>query len=276
MICENGSHLALWDDEDAFFEGVTGFVRDVEQGRSLAERILGDEIPRLLDFGLDKLGHRFPSASPNHLGQRLLRLGLGPVDGLQCGQRMVQDAAVASNADWVFWRVSLASELALDETILPHGLELWVDTDNNPNTGWIQSQMGVELVLDFASNEVRRYNAGGVETTLSFNNIGLHGAPTYSGSAFELALDRGMSGVGSASLSWQWVDTSNDEVLPADPAVHVLDNTHGNTPQRPLSAERHPASGHVVERQSAHGPVVCGGLHGAHGCGPAAGCHWFQ
>ena len=56
----------------------------------------------------------------------------------------------------------LASELALDETILPHGLQLWVDTDNNPNTGWIQSQMGVELVMDFASNEVRRYNAGGV------------------------------------------------------------------------------------------------------------------
>lgn len=32
LICENGSHLALWDDADAFFGGVTAFVRDVELG----------------------------------------------------------------------------------------------------------------------------------------------------------------------------------------------------------------------------------------------------
>jgi len=32
LICENGSHLALWDDEDAFFDCVSGFVRDVERG----------------------------------------------------------------------------------------------------------------------------------------------------------------------------------------------------------------------------------------------------
>ena len=33
LICENGSHLALWDDADAFFGGVTDFIRDVEEGR---------------------------------------------------------------------------------------------------------------------------------------------------------------------------------------------------------------------------------------------------
>ena len=32
-ICENGSHLALWDDAEDFFEGVTQFVRDIEQGQ---------------------------------------------------------------------------------------------------------------------------------------------------------------------------------------------------------------------------------------------------
>ena len=32
-ICENGSHLALWDDAEVFFEGVTRFVRDIEQGQ---------------------------------------------------------------------------------------------------------------------------------------------------------------------------------------------------------------------------------------------------
>ena len=33
LICENGSHLALWDDAEAFFGGVTDFIRDVEEGR---------------------------------------------------------------------------------------------------------------------------------------------------------------------------------------------------------------------------------------------------
>ena len=32
LICQDGSHLALWDDERAFFDGVTAFVRDVEEG----------------------------------------------------------------------------------------------------------------------------------------------------------------------------------------------------------------------------------------------------
>ena len=32
-ICEAGSHLALWDDESSFFEGVSTFIRDVETGQ---------------------------------------------------------------------------------------------------------------------------------------------------------------------------------------------------------------------------------------------------
>ena len=143
--------------------------------------------------------------------------------------------SATSNAEWVFWKADLAVEIALDETVIPHGLQLWVDTDNNPNTGWIQAQMGVELVMDFANNEVRRYNAGGVETTLSFNNIGLHGAPTYSGTMFELALDRGMSGVGSSTLAWQWVDTAHDEVLPSSPATLTLSNEAAVVDEVPLS-----------------------------------------
>jgi len=152
----------------------------------------------------------------------------------------VVGGAATSNAEWVFWKLDLEVELALDESIVPHGVQLWVDTDNNPNTGWVQPDMGVELVMDFANNEVRRYNAGGVQTTLSFNNIGLHGAPTYSGTAFELALDRSMSGVGSGSVSWQWVDTDHGETLPDAPATLVLDNTPSQ--YEPVPLERGPVT----------------------------------
>ena len=33
VICENGSHMALYDDQEAYFRGLLGFVRDVEAGR---------------------------------------------------------------------------------------------------------------------------------------------------------------------------------------------------------------------------------------------------
>ena len=33
LICESGSHLALWDDQEAFFGGVNAFVADVESGK---------------------------------------------------------------------------------------------------------------------------------------------------------------------------------------------------------------------------------------------------
>lgn len=32
-ICENGSHLAMWDDTEAYFGFIKSFVRDVEEGR---------------------------------------------------------------------------------------------------------------------------------------------------------------------------------------------------------------------------------------------------
>ena len=32
LICEEGSHLALWDDADTFFGGLTAFISDVEGG----------------------------------------------------------------------------------------------------------------------------------------------------------------------------------------------------------------------------------------------------
>ena len=33
LLCPNGSHLALYDDQKTYMEGVIGFVRDVDAGR---------------------------------------------------------------------------------------------------------------------------------------------------------------------------------------------------------------------------------------------------
>jgi proline iminopeptidase len=33
LICENGSHLAMWDDQEAYFRGLIDFLHDVQKGR---------------------------------------------------------------------------------------------------------------------------------------------------------------------------------------------------------------------------------------------------
>ena len=32
-ICENGSHLSMWDDQDAYFNILIPFLRDVDAGK---------------------------------------------------------------------------------------------------------------------------------------------------------------------------------------------------------------------------------------------------
>jgi len=32
ILCENGSHMCLWDDQEAYFRGLLGWIRDVEAG----------------------------------------------------------------------------------------------------------------------------------------------------------------------------------------------------------------------------------------------------
>ncbi|WP_420594225.1 proline iminopeptidase-family hydrolase [Deinococcus sp.] len=35
-ICENGSHLSMWDDPETYFTALKGFLADVEQGQAIA------------------------------------------------------------------------------------------------------------------------------------------------------------------------------------------------------------------------------------------------
>jgi proline iminopeptidase len=33
LFCPNGSHLAMWDDQEVFMNGVISFIKDVHEGR---------------------------------------------------------------------------------------------------------------------------------------------------------------------------------------------------------------------------------------------------
>ena len=38
LLCENGSHMCLWDDQEAYFRGLLGWIRDVEAGAAGPKR----------------------------------------------------------------------------------------------------------------------------------------------------------------------------------------------------------------------------------------------
>jgi len=163
-----------------------------------------------------------------------------PVAGANPANDHLKLVQAASNAGWAFFRVTLGEELALDESIVPHALELWVDVDGNPNTGHNAPSQGWELEIDFVQGEVRRYNANGVLTTLGFNDVGLHQSPTYSADDVELALSRADVNMAGAAVRWQWFDGLHGQYLPSEPATTELSNAASD--HVPVPLERGPGT----------------------------------
>jgi len=98
--------------------------------------------------------------------------------------------AASHNDEWLFIRLVVDEEIALDETIISHTTHLLIDVDDDPTTGvdYAGLGLGVDLLIDYPDRQAIRYTGGtGVE---SLNDIGLHVAPTYSSNDFEMALRR--------------------------------------------------------------------------------------
>jgi proline iminopeptidase len=38
VLCENGSHLCMWDDQEAYFRGLLGWIKDVESGAAATKK----------------------------------------------------------------------------------------------------------------------------------------------------------------------------------------------------------------------------------------------
>ena len=43
LYCPNGSHLAMWDDQQVFMTGVIGFIKDVDAGKIWVKPINAQE-----------------------------------------------------------------------------------------------------------------------------------------------------------------------------------------------------------------------------------------
>ena len=94
--------------------------------------------------------------------------------------------------DWLYLQFPTGAEVVLQED---NTLRLYIDTDNDANTGQQVQGLGAELTWNFSgrSGTVR---LGGSTRTIDHADIGLYPAPTYSATAFELALRRDTEIVG--------------------------------------------------------------------------------
>lgn len=114
---------------------------------------------------------------------------------------------VQHDADWLYVRVELDQLLNIQED---NGLTLFLDLDDNPNTGRSQGGslgahgVGAELEWTFGQRRGEWYGptangAGGGSAGIAMGHgaIGLASAPTFAASEFEIALRRGARPAGA-------------------------------------------------------------------------------
>lgn len=93
---------------------------------------------------------------------------------------------IASNETFLFFAVETGVELNLQDF---NELALFLDTDNNPNTGLLTNGIGAELVYTFGERTGSFYHAGN-SFTVTQSDIGLVSAPTVTSDRFEIAINR--------------------------------------------------------------------------------------
>jgi hypothetical protein len=144
--------------------------------------------------------------------------------------------AVTSNMDWLYLHVQFASEVGLDENILPNEYFLLLDLDDDVATGvnYASQGLGVDLLLNFASRQAIRYTGGsGIE---SLNEVGMRSAPTYSAEEFEIAFKRDMLGEMEGNIRVIWYDGDSQTGFPLAGLAHTLNESFA--PWIPSSIER--------------------------------------
>jgi len=154
---------------------------------------------RLGWFGLTIFAVALASSPAHAVAQRILLDGEGddwngiaPIhvdpagDGGSSGIDLT-DIYVANDAEHLYLYFPVGTDLVLQDE--DDQLALYIDTDNDPLTGFPQPPLGVELRWDFGAPGGFYFHASGWEPVDWFD-IGFISAPTHSGAAFELAIDR--------------------------------------------------------------------------------------
>lgn len=101
----------------------------------------------------------------------------------------ILEMQVTNDEDFLYIKVVTDTEIDLTTNLINHNLRLFIDTDNDPTTGYqIQSGYGSELGVNF-KERFAYYNVT-PPSTIDFASIRLIPAPTVTSNQFEIAIAR--------------------------------------------------------------------------------------
>lgn len=156
-------------------------------------------------------------------------IGDGSFSGIDFGQ-----LKVFNDDDFIYFLLETGTEINLQDL---NDISIYLDTDDNSNTGLSINGIGADLVYTFGKRIGVFYGAGN-STEVFQNNIGLVSAPTVTADRFEIAIRRDISISGTPvfqtdNLRIVFKDvTSNGDLLPA--ANEEIEYTFSTKSSEPL------------------------------------------
>lgn len=97
---------------------------------------------------------------------------------------------VTNDEEYLYVRFRVSEEVKLVDNLVPHNVRLYLDTDNDPTTGYVQQEgYGTELSI-FFRDHLAWFDLPEPDVQVGFESFGLRIAPTVTADMFELAIRR--------------------------------------------------------------------------------------
>lgn len=146
---------------------------------------------------------------------------------------------VTNDDNFIYFRIELRDEILLQEN---NRINVYIDTDNNINTGTVQANIGAEIGFEFGDRRGFVQN-GNSTNTIFHDDIGLTVLPSLSSKIFEFAVSRTYFAGGEKFISGTIAvacrdNRSGGDIVPdnaADKIYTLVDNNNANLPQSSFS-----------------------------------------
>lgn len=127
------------------------------------------------------------------------------------------EMSVTNDDEWLYINITTDNEFDISDNLIDHNIRLYLDTDNDDNTGTaIQTNYGSELSVFFRDRSVQ-FNGN---NNLKFSDFSMRALPTVTSNRFEIAIKRDARPDGTKALFTSetikilWLNTNNNDRLP--------------------------------------------------------------
>jgi len=104
---------------------------------------------------------------------------------------------VTNDEDFIFFKIDVGTEIGLQDN---NRIAIFLDTDNNANTGISAHGIGSEIIFDFGDRD-GTVRVGTSTTSIEHDDISLFVAPSVTGNVFEIAISRDLTFFGQQLFS---------------------------------------------------------------------------